>query len=223
MIRETEIKKKLYELADIFKHHYVRKEYAAAKMTYFRAQTVALFMELSEDELAELFGNRAYKDDREELQGGLFSESEVEKASWECIRIDQTYDELHLRPRDGGKKDVYVESWQDIGCGIVQVKLGRGKEQEGQRRGMEGKNYKALSGELQRTELLDGLVEEFYKNIEEWKRSGSDVGSESYADASENYYVIFGYLQAMVELRKIDAERCHVIINEFLKEFETVT
>lgn len=129
MIRETEIKKKLYELADRFAHHYGRKEYAAAKMTYFQAQTVALFLELSKKELAELFGNRAYKDDEEELQDGLFPEAKVEKASWECIRINQTYDDLHLRPREPDKySDVYVKSWTDMGGGIVQVRLGSEEE-----------------------------------------------------------------------------------------------
>lgn len=123
MLRETEIKKKLYELADIFQHHYMRKEYAAAKMTYFRAQTVAVFMELSEEELSELFGNRSYKDDREQLQDGLFQEAKVERASWECIRINMTYDELHLRPREQ-YRDMYVKDWQDLGGGIVQVRLG---------------------------------------------------------------------------------------------------
>lgn len=128
MIREVEIRKKLYEQADIFNHHYMNKEYAAAKMAYFRAQTVAVFLELSEDELAELFGNRAYKDDRDELQDGLFKEEMVERASWECIRIHQTYDDLHLRPRESGRADVYVRDWRDLGGGIVQVRLGTGEE-----------------------------------------------------------------------------------------------
>lgn len=128
MLKETEAKKKLYELADIFKHHYTRKEYAAAKMAYFRAQTVAVFLELSEDELSELFGNRAYKDDREELKGGLFNEEEVEKASWECIKINKTYDDLHLRPRDRNRADIYVKEWRELGGGIVQVRLCAGEE-----------------------------------------------------------------------------------------------
>ena len=106
----------------------MRKEYAAAKMTYFRAQTVAVFMELSEEELSELFGNRSYKDDREQLQDGLFQEAKVERASWECIRINMTYDELHLRPREP-YRDMYVKDWQDLGGGIVQVRLGRAEEQ----------------------------------------------------------------------------------------------
>lgn len=129
MIKEAEAKKKLYELADIFNHHYRNKEYAAAKMAYFRAQTVAVFLEMSDDELSELFGNRAYKDDRDELQDGLFKEEMVEKASWECIRINQTYDELHLRPREPGRADVYVKEWRDLGGGIVQVRLGTGEEE----------------------------------------------------------------------------------------------
>lgn len=128
MIKEAEIRKKLYEQVDLFHYHYMNKEYAAAKMAYFRAQTVAVFLEMSEDELSELFGNRAYKDDREVLQDGLFPEEMVEKASWECIRIHQTYDDLHLRPREPGRADVYVRDWRDLGGGIVQVRLGAGEE-----------------------------------------------------------------------------------------------
>lgn len=129
MIKEAEIRKKLYEQADMFEHYFRNKEYAAAKMAYFRAQTVAIFLEMSEDELSELFGNRAYKDDREDLRDGLFSEEKVEKASWECIRINQTYDDLHLRPRGSGRADVYVREWRDLGGGIVQVRLGAGEEE----------------------------------------------------------------------------------------------
>lgn len=129
MIREAEIRKKLYEQADMFEHYFRNKEYAAAKMAYFRAQTVAVFLEMSEDELSELFGNRAYKDDREDLRDGLFSEEKVEKASWECIRINQTYDDLHLRPKEPGRADVYVKDWRDLGGGIVQVRLGAGEEE----------------------------------------------------------------------------------------------
>ena len=67
----------------MFSGAYMRKEWARAKLLYLRAQTVATFLEMSEQDLAELFGNRAYKDDRKEFVDRLFPEERVERASWE--------------------------------------------------------------------------------------------------------------------------------------------
>lgn len=122
MLTEREIRDKLYEYAEQFRLSYQNKEWSRAKMLYFRAQTVATFLELPEEELAQLFGNRAYKEDWEPLESGLFPEDEVEKVSWECVRIHKTYDELHLRPK-GRYGYAYVKEWRDMGDGIVQVRL----------------------------------------------------------------------------------------------------
>lgn len=122
MLTEKEVRDKLYEYAEQFHGAYMRKEWARAKFLYFRAQTVAVFLELPEAELAELFGNRAYREDWEPLKDGIFPEQEVERASWECIRIGRTYDELLLRPRDK-YGDAYVKSWRDLGGGRVEVRL----------------------------------------------------------------------------------------------------
>lgn len=122
MLTEKEAMDKLYEYAEQFDLSCQNKKWARAKMLYFRAQTVATFLELSEDRLAELFGNRPYKEDWEPLEPGLFTEEKVERASWECVRIHKTYDELHLRPKDK-HGDTYVVDWKDMGHGIVQVKL----------------------------------------------------------------------------------------------------
>lgn len=121
MLTERQIRNKLYEYADQFRGAYLRKEWARAKSLYFTAQRIAVFLELPEQDLAELFGNRPYKDDREELVDGLFPEYEVERASWECIRIHKTYDDLHLKPRDGRK--MFVSGWRELGSGRVEVQL----------------------------------------------------------------------------------------------------
>lgn len=121
MLTERQIRNKLYEYAEQFRGAYQRKEWARAKSLYITAQRTAVFLELQERDLAELFGNRAYKDEREELVDGLFPEYEVERASWECIRIHKTYDDLHIRPRDG--RDRFVASWREIGGGRVLVQL----------------------------------------------------------------------------------------------------
>lgn len=121
MLTERQIRNKLYEYADQFRGAYMRKEWARAKSLYFTAQRIAVFLELPEQDLAELFGNRPYKDDREELVDGLFPEHEVERASWECIRIHKTYDDLHLKPRDG--REMFVSGWRELGSGRVEVQL----------------------------------------------------------------------------------------------------
>lgn len=122
MLTERQMRNKLYEYAEMFRGAYMRKEWARAKLLYFTAQHVALFLEMSEQELAELFGNRAYKDDREDFVDGLFPEYEVERASWECVRIHETYDELHLRPKNKYGY-AFVTGWRDLGGGRVEVQL----------------------------------------------------------------------------------------------------
>ena len=122
MLTERQIRNKLYEYAEMFRDAYMRKEWARAKLLYFTAQMVAIFFEMSEQDLAELFGNRPYKDDREDFVDGLFPEHEVERASWECIRIHETYDELHLRPNTK-YGSAFVRGWRDLGGGRVAVQL----------------------------------------------------------------------------------------------------
>lgn len=122
MLSEREVIDKLHEYAEQFKLAYCNKEWGRAKLLYFTAQRVAVFLEMSEQELAELFGNRPYKEDWEELNPGLFPENEVERASWECVRIHETYDELHLRPKDKYGY-AFVTGWRDMGGGKVEVQL----------------------------------------------------------------------------------------------------
>lgn len=122
MLTERKIMDKLHEYAEQFELAYCNKEWGRAKLLYFRAQTVATFLEFPEKDLAELFGNRPYKEDWEELKQGLFPEDEVERASWECVRIHETYDELHLRPKNK-YGFAFVTGWQDLGGGRVEVQL----------------------------------------------------------------------------------------------------
>lgn len=122
MLNEQEVKDKLHDYADQFRMRCQRKEWAAAKLLHFKAQTVAVFLGLTTAELAALFGNRAYKEDWEPFKDGLFPEHEVERAGWECVRTHKTYDDLHLHPlpRYG---PMYIKSWEDIGGGRVQIQL----------------------------------------------------------------------------------------------------
>lgn len=112
MINEIQTRQKLQEQAEIFKHHFEKKEWSKAKMAYLRAQTVAVFMEMSDQEMIELFGNRAYKEDYEELQDGLFREEQVEIVGYECIKRNYTYDYLLLKPK---RPDRYMEEFEGSG------------------------------------------------------------------------------------------------------------
>lgn len=68
-----QVKKKLRGLSVKFMEHYRNKEYAKAKICYDTALTVACFLELSEEEQEELWGNR------DKNIPGLFSELVVNK------------------------------------------------------------------------------------------------------------------------------------------------
>jgi hypothetical protein len=95
MLTDTDLVKKLKLQADIFGHHYSRKEYIQAKMTREIAGTVALFVEAPEDLRIELFGDRQPDEPIE----GLFNEEKCIKAGFECIKRgfdmqDMTYEDV---------------------------------------------------------------------------------------------------------------------------------
>ena len=98
MLTEQEVKDKLHDYADQFQLRCRRKEWAAAKMLYFRAQTVATFLEFPEAELAKLFGNRAYREDWEPVKVGLVPTRDVERVGWACVILPKTYDAMRQRP-----------------------------------------------------------------------------------------------------------------------------
>lgn len=88
MLSVEEIRKKIFDQAAMFKHHYERKEYARAKAAYTTARTVAVFVELPEPDMIELFGSRSYTDTVPPTDG-LFYESQVQKAFLECIKKNE--------------------------------------------------------------------------------------------------------------------------------------
>lgn len=93
MLSAEEIREKIFRKAEDFRKHFCEKKWSQAKHDYDTASSMAVFMELEEDDMAALFGSRPYlEDDREEAADGLFREAEVEKAYWECIKRNQTYE-----------------------------------------------------------------------------------------------------------------------------------
>ena len=99
MLTEEQIRDKLFELPISFTVYYKNKEYGKAKRCYDIARMVAAFVELTEADCITLFGNRAYKDDRDELTDGLFREEQVDKVVEICIRRGQTYDREDFRKK----------------------------------------------------------------------------------------------------------------------------
>ena len=82
MIQDADLKRKLILQADIFQHHYRKKEDAEAKLTRERAGIVAVFIRLPKKERTELFGDRQGDEPIE----GLFSEEQCIRAGFESIR-----------------------------------------------------------------------------------------------------------------------------------------
>lgn len=82
MIQDADLKGKLILQADIFQHHYRKKEYAEAKLIRERAGIVAVFIRLPEKERTELFGDRQ----GDEPVEGLFNEEKCIKAGFESIK-----------------------------------------------------------------------------------------------------------------------------------------
>lgn len=80
-------RRKLWEYSVSFHQHIRQKEWAKAKHCYDTARTVAVFLELPSDEMAEIFGSREEPD--KPVQG-LFSEEDVQRAYLECIKRNQT-------------------------------------------------------------------------------------------------------------------------------------
>lgn len=93
MLTEKQIREKIYSRAEDFHGYVQQKQWSRAKYAYDSASMMAVFMELPESDLAELFGNRAYReDDREPVRRGLFDEGLVIRAYDECIRANQTFE-----------------------------------------------------------------------------------------------------------------------------------
>lgn len=99
MLTEQQIRDKLFDLPISFAVHYKNKDYGKAKHCYDIARMVAAFVELPEADCIALFGNRSYKEDREELTDGLFPEEQVDKVVKICIRRSQTYDKEDYRTK----------------------------------------------------------------------------------------------------------------------------
>lgn len=96
MLESRDIEKKLFELPVLFKEHMKCKRYFEAKACYDRARTVAVFIELEQDKMTELFGKRGEMGVC--IVKGLFEEDQVQKAYLECIKQNKTYENKKYEP-----------------------------------------------------------------------------------------------------------------------------
>lgn len=93
MLSAEQIREKIFSRAEDFREYARQKNWSGAKYAYFSASTMAVFMELSEVDMAILFGNRAYReDDRDPVEAGIFDEDTVIRAYDECIRANRTFE-----------------------------------------------------------------------------------------------------------------------------------
>jgi len=74
---------KLMGMPEQFMEKYREKDWAGAKYIYDTAIRISTFMEVSEDVMETLFGNRATAEEGEE-KDGLFPEELVQKVYLEC-------------------------------------------------------------------------------------------------------------------------------------------
>lgn len=83
-IDRTYIADKINSLPERFRQLMGERRYPEAKACYDDAVTLAVFLELPEEERIQLFGNRPYAEDGEEATDGLFQEEMVQRAYLEC-------------------------------------------------------------------------------------------------------------------------------------------
>lgn len=86
MISILRAQEKLWEYAVSFSKHCAVKNWAKAKYCYTTARNIAVFLELEEEEMIELFGSR---EDPGRPVEGLFKEQDVIRALRECIKKDK--------------------------------------------------------------------------------------------------------------------------------------
>lgn len=93
MLTAEQIREKIFSRAEDFREYVHQKNWSSAKYAYSSASTMAVFMELGEDDMSRLFGNRAYReDDRDPVEAGLFDEDSVIRAYDECIKANRTFE-----------------------------------------------------------------------------------------------------------------------------------
>lgn len=81
MLKQSEIRAKIYELADAFQDALNRGQEVLAYNIYRKASQVAVFVEMDPEDMNRLFG---YAETEEEVnpERGLFDREEVRRIGW---------------------------------------------------------------------------------------------------------------------------------------------
>lgn len=99
MLTAEQIRTKIYKLAEDFEEMYRAKQYAQAKYIYESASMMAVFMELPQEDMHELFMNHNDDEDAPPVWG-RFNMTAVRRCFSECIRANKTYElEAFHKPR----------------------------------------------------------------------------------------------------------------------------
>ena len=101
MLTEAMTMAKLEEYAQMFADAVRRKDYGVAHNLYNMASTVAVFMELNDQQMKKLFGNWDSDDGTGKdtaLDDGLFTRYDTKLVGWKCcIMRHQAYEDQALR------------------------------------------------------------------------------------------------------------------------------
>ncbi len=96
MLTAEEIRAKVYQQAALFDKLVRDRDWYRAKSAYDTAVAVSVFCLFDEQDKKALFGERGERGVI--LQDGLFREDKVQKAYWECIRLNRTREQERYRP-----------------------------------------------------------------------------------------------------------------------------
>lgn len=109
MMDEKQTLDKLKETAEDFMAAVNNRNYMRAKALYNKALIVATFMQISGEDMAELFGQNAGIADDEEAPDGLFQRAAVNRVDLECcIKRNKAYEDQTCR-RIGTQVRFYSE------------------------------------------------------------------------------------------------------------------
>lgn len=101
MLSEEKTMERLREKAEEFRAAVRNKDLGVAHNLYIVAHSVAVFMELNEKQMKELFGDWDSDDGTETdtaIDGGLFRRSDVDFVNWQCcVFRQQAYEDIAMR------------------------------------------------------------------------------------------------------------------------------
>ena len=116
MLTEKEVTQKLREYADRFNWHVMNREWGKAHNIYLIARNVAVFVQMPDSVIEELFGEYSEDQDEKNPEDGLFRRADVSRVDLEsCIRRNMAYEDMACR-RIGQPERYYSEDTYCASC-----------------------------------------------------------------------------------------------------------